>query len=155
MMPDTPYMYIAVRHGVILAAGATRAAAAAAAATRVSRCEIRHGSALERRMARRIVEHGRQRALPQSERALLEAIHADIHRVLGRDECGPDDIFPEPDIYEYRALDAELRVDMDTRHMLDDAERARLEARADAILDELDELAFLERQTDLFAAVPA
>ena len=146
------HAYVALRHGVILGSGdtAAAAAAAAAAAVRVSRCEVRLATPYERRMARRIANNGRMRPLPETESALLEAIHIDITRLLFLDDNGSSSAVG-PDIAEYKAIDDRLNYCEWERILLDDDERAELEERAEAILDELRELAFLERQIDAFA----
>ena len=142
------YRYVFVRHGVILGAGATPRAAVAVLESHVSRGDVRLATRHEAVMARRITRNGRQTPLPESERALLEAIHVDIRRVLARDECGPDGLHA-PDIHEYRLMDWELQVGGDLRYHLDEDERDRLEARADTILDELRELDALAHQLPL------
>ena len=84
-MNCSTYPFVAVRHGIILSAGDSRAAAAAAA--RVSRCEIRYATPEEYEL----LYYGRLcRTLPDSERALLEAIATDINRVLFLVENGPE-----------------------------------------------------------------
>ena len=142
------YDYIAERHGVIVGAGATPAAAAAAAA-RVSRCDVRLATPMERRMARLIGENGRQRPLPGDERGLLEAIHIDITRLLWMDS-DPFDA-EMPDLVEYRAIYNEhLRFDEWTH--LGDADRRALERRREAVYDDIDELDALANQIDAFRA---
>ena len=141
------YDFVAVRHGVILAWGEDRAAAAAAAAAGLSRCETRVASPPEQRVARRIDENGRQRSLPDDERALLELIHIDISRLL----CLDEDPFGEdvPVIAEYRAV-YERHNHFDEWLHFSTSERRALERRSDAIIDELREMDALERQIDAF-----
>ena len=151
--PTLSPLIVAERHGVILGAGDTKeaaAAAAAATAARVSRVEIRPATVLEHmlwfdgRLGCAITRLG-----IDSERALLEATRTDINRTLRSAVgchvhvagCTPEREFPE-----YRIIDTDY---------LDPAEWGALFTRIEAIDKDLRELAFLERQSDLFAAVPA
>lgn len=139
-MHDSP-MFVAERFGVILGVGRTKSEAAAAA--RVSRVEIRHATGVERRLWRDgRLGHAIKRLGITSERGLLEAIRVDIDRVLwsaDRDDL----VIPEREFPEYRVIETDS---------LDDDGCSALEARRDAIDDELRRLRALEGQADLFGA---
>lgn len=135
--------WVAVRHGVILGTGDSRAAAATA--THVSRCELRLASPWERCLLKSLAG----RRLPaDTEAGLLEAIRTDISRVLAAaddDDTGYEHIHA-PVLLEYRSIDLDR---------LSPDEYDALEARREAALDELAELAALAGQHDLFAGAPA
>ena len=148
-MNPTP-LIVAERYGVILGAGTTRAAAAAAAA-RVSRVETRFATAREYGLWLDCrLGHALKRLGIDSERALLIAIRTDIERVLWAADCADKGIeadIAEPEFPEYRVIDAET---------LDPDAYDALVKHREAIDDELREVAFRERQLDIFAAaVPA
>ena len=134
--------YIAVRHGVIVGHGPTPEAAAAATSS-VSRVSVRRATVTAWACAQEVAG----RRLPDTERGLLRAIATDVRRVLWAVADGDGDYCHtrRPELAEYRRIDPAD---------LDDAEEAALDDRLDAVSDEMDELAFLERQGDLFEAVP-
>ena len=139
--------WVAVRHGVIVGSGPTRAAAAAAG--KVSRCEVRPATWEERRLLPRL----RWRRLPAgTEAELLEVIHTDISRVLAA--VGDDDVdydyIHAPVLLEYKDIDIQALA-----LACDDAALKALEDRREAVQDELDELRALAGQHDLFAGAPA
>ena len=154
-------MFVAERHGVVLAYGETRAAAAAAAAaTQVSRYKVRLVTPPEIQPWRRTVVKRRAGTLG-SERELLEAIRVDCQRALWACDC-----------YERRLQNGDCCPRLGCRSPGDCAEiRAprfheydapfpdtdavvefvrTLEVRIELIDAELRELACLERQVDAF-----
>ena len=141
-------LFVAERFGVILGAGNSREAAAAAAAARVSRADVRHATPDE---ARRQYLWER-RTLPETERALLEAIRADINMLLAVARCDCPSGLMACNLTSDCDLARTPRFGEYEIDVIDDDTYYALEARRDAIADELAELRALEGQADLFGA---
>ena len=151
--------WVAVRHGVILGAGESpaAAAAAAAAAARVSRCEVR--PATPRDLA--FEECGRP--MPVDERALLKAIRTDYRRLSRGLECyvacpygivgcgGYESCNRFEDVRFGELVPPGFPKELGEIEDL----RSQLRARIESIGEELAGLDFADRQPSLFEALPA